>query len=156
MKSPGGLGGLMPSNVDLWMTCGQPESSSRLARASANGGQRWLLLAENRCYWSRRRLSALTSPLLGRRLTLLPGRKPGRPGGRDSGAEGRPDARETWTKGPRGGRKGSISFAGDRPRRALIRRHRRRSGSKRKCYSGEPCPTLLPASWCGDHRLTRS
>ncbi len=55
----------MPSYVDLWMTCGQPESSSRLACASANGGQSWLLLAETRRYWPRRRLSALTSPPLG-------------------------------------------------------------------------------------------
>ena len=146
----------MPSNVDLWMTCGQPESSSRLARASANGGQRWLLLAENRCYWSRRRLSALTSPLLGRRLTLLPGRKPGRPGGRDSGAEGRPDARETWTKGQRGGRKGSVSHAGHQPRRALIGDIGGEVGPNASAIVEKTCPTLLPASCCGNYRLTRS
>ncbi len=145
----------MPFHVDLWMTWGQSESSSRSACASANGGQRWLLSTENGRYWPRRRLSALTSPLLGLRLTLLPGRKPGRSGGRDSGAEGRPNARETWTKVPRGGRKGSVSLAGHQPHRALNRLHRHEVGPNTSAIVEGTCPMLLPASWCGQQSAGR-
>ncbi len=49
----------------------------------------------------------------------FPERKPGGSGGRDSGAEGRPDARETWTKELQGGPKGSVPCSAAKPRSAL-------------------------------------